>query len=490
MVKRESHKYRPAVPDVQEASMPGASRRTVLRAIGVAGLGSGVAYGLLSANLDPESDADGATAMRNDGGTTNAKTEPMKTAAQTETATTPEPASWRLESLGHSLLSSSMGGFAEGVVREDGRYAVVGTRFASSGSFLVDLSNPRSPRKIHHLPAGDAVYSVDMAFDPRDGLYYRTIQPAGASGVELVDYGFVNGTPRSPNVLAELDAGSTHNLCVHPEALLVYTVNYSDDPGTGGVDVFDVTDPHSPSKVGEAGPSGVVHDVVYDPGRKLLHCAYMGDPLDGYVILDASNPRRPTELGRFEYGKRKSYEEVELGEEAFGYCHYADFDPRRGLAVVGDERSYGAPGGKHVFDIGWREGSPKNPIPVGFTLSPNAQPMSSDANDDGEGDQLERFDWTGHNFDIVPREEATLLASGDWGEGTVLYDITDPTNPRPLDVRTTDKRQVENPGQHLEEFGSAPMTWSAVYNEKRGFVLSSDLFSGIHTFRIKPVGKA
>lgn len=466
--------------------MPELTRRSALVALGSTGVGSGALYRVFGGGSSGGPDEVDATPT----GTT-ARTGPKPNASNetpTRTVTsTPAPSTWRLEPLGHSLLSSSAGGYAEGVVRDDGRYAAIGTRFASSGSFLVDLRDSRSPRRVHHLPAGDAVYSVDVTFDPRDGLYYRTTQPAGATGVEVVDYGFGKGTPASPTVIGELDAGSTHNLFVHPEASLVYTVNYSDNPDAGGLDVFDVADPRSPRKLREVGPSGLVHDVVFDPARELLHCAYMGDPLDGYIILDASDPRAPTEIGRFEYSGHDSYDEADVGEEAFGNCHYADVDPRRGLAIVGDELSYGVPGGKHVFDIGWRDGSPKNPIPVGFTVSPNARLMQSDGDDDGEADQRERFDWTGHNFDVVPRGETTLLASGDWREGTVLYDITDPTNPHAIDVQKTDRKQASNPGQYLREFGEAPMAWSAAYNAEREFVLTSDLFSGVYTYRIEPV---
>src|SRR5699024_4610059 len=129
--------------------------------------------------------------------------------------------------------------------------------------------------------------------------------------------------------------------------------------------------PRTPRQHGSAGPSGQVHDVVYDAKRELLHSTYMGDRIDGYLVFDASDPLNPTEIGRFDYGKHLAYEDADVGEEAFGNAHYALPETRRDLVIVGDERSYGTPGGKHVFDIGWRDGSPENPIPVGFTVSPN-----------------------------------------------------------------------------------------------------------------------
>ena len=143
------------------------------------------------------------------------------------------------------------------------------------------------------------------------------------------------------------------------------------------MEVWDVTDPTTPTLHGEASPDGGLHDVVVDPVRDFAHLAYIGPKaeLDAYVILDTSDPWNPTEVGRFDYAGEPDYDEVDVGEEAFENCHYANYDPNRDLAVVGDELGFGNPGGKHVFDIGWGAGSPSDPQPIGFTLSPNAEPM-------------------------------------------------------------------------------------------------------------------
>ena len=463
--------------------MPGTSRRAVLKAVGVGGLVSGLAYGALSMNPPPADDERDANATR----TRPTATASASTASERETATrrateTPTPSTWQLEPLDHSLLSSSVGGFAEGVIHPDGRYGAVGTRFSGTGSYLLDLRDPGSPTVVHHLPADDGVRCLDVKFGPKEGLYCRSNHPAGDSGVQIVDYGFAEGTPKSPQVIGELNASGTHNLFVHPSAPVVYAVNYTED-AEAGIDVWDVSEPHSPRQRGTAGPPGAAHDVVYDPKRELLHCAYMGEVTDGYVILDASDPFEMAEIGRFEYAKQRSYADSEVGEEAFGNCHYALPDQRRDLVVVGDERSYGTPGGKHVFDIGWKDGSPENPIPVGFTDSPNAERMGSD----GGGDQTERFDWTGHQFDLVPLDGATLLVSGDWHEGTVLYDLTDPTDIHPIDAHPTDATAAPNPDADLQVFGDPPMAYSSAYNQKRGFAMTSDLFTGIYTYRIEGV---
>ncbi|WP_232423703.1 LVIVD repeat-containing protein [Haladaptatus paucihalophilus] len=246
---------------------------------------------------------------------------------------------------------------------------------------------------------------------------------------------------------------------------------------SNGFDVYDVSDPTSPRKLGEYGPQGAGHDINVDPERDLLCCAYQSGQFIGFIIYDVSDPRNPTEIGRFDYTKRKSYDEANVGEEAFGAAHHGHFDPRRDLLVLGDERPQGVPGGKHVFDIGWKNGSLKNPVPVGFTVSPNARRM--------EDEYAERFDWTGHHFDIVPKGEATLVASADWHEGVVVYDITDPTTPTPVDrYRTDDGVSDIRVNDEVSQLGKAPMAWKTEYNEERDFIVASDTFTGLYTFEL------
>jgi len=335
--------------------------------------------------------------------------------------------------MGHPLLSDPVGGFAEESIRSDGQYAVLGSFFGEGGSFLVDISNPRDPTEVHRLPSSAAVRNADVKFDRRDGLYYPSQEPntgdAEFAGVEIIDYGWGDGTLEDPEIVGTLDAGPTHNLFAHPEADVVYTTN-EEDPG--GIDVFDVSDPQDPTLVRKAGPKSDLHDMVVDPERDLMHCAFIDSEfLDGYVIMDVSDPTDPVEVGRFDYEGRPNYTEkrLENGEPGFENCHYANYDPERGLAYVGDEIGRGVPGGKHVFDIGWGDGSPSDPRHIGFTYSPNAKVMQ-------ETDEL--FDWTGHNFDVIPKGSNTMLVSGDCHEGpSSTTSATRRTRPRPTSTGPT-----------------------------------------------------
>lgn len=394
-----------------------------------------------------------------------------------------------LTKLGQSLLETGEsdddlpGEFAEVSVRGDGQYAVVGSFFGERGSFLVDISDPTDPTKLHRVPSGAKTRNADAKFDPRNGLYYRTQEknaPDGEFGVEIVDYGFDRGSPGDPEIVARIEAtDQTHNVFAHPDedVELLYAVNeYNDSPG---LEVWDVSDPANPRKVRNAGPLGGLHDVVVDPATDLMHCAYIhgedqGEPLEGYAILDASDPRRPEEVGRFDYAEHPDYTEV--GEEGFENCHYADYDPERDVAVVGDETGSGVPGGKHLFDIS----DPSDPRPVdgGFFVSPDAELMD---------ENTEAFDWTGHNFDVIPRSKSptgnTLLVSGDYHEGTVLYDIENPSDPRAVDEYETDD-MASDAADTVFPLGSPPMAWDGDYNSERGVAVTSDMVTGIYTFDV------
>jgi len=387
------------------------------------------------------------------------------------------------------MPSAQSGGFSEAVIRPDGRYAVVGTKWGTDGTYLVDISNPEAPRRVHHLPSSNGSPNMDVKAHYRNGLYYRTIErDDDPESFEIVDYGYRSGTPRNPQVISAVEGPDTHNLTPHPTAPVLYTVNYyGDEEETSGFDVYDVRNPADPRKLGEYGPEGYGHDITIDPERRLLYCAYQGGEYVGYVFFDVSDPQNPEEIGRFDYDEYPEYDEVDIGQPGYDSAHHSDYDPRRELLFLGDERIFNEPGGKHVLDVGWRDGSLSNPIPVGYTLSPNAKFMEEDPDGDGEEEFTQRLDWTGHHFDVIFYGDRTLLISADWHEGVVLYDVTDPTDPHPIDrYATIDGSQALTPNEGITDLGKPPMAWSAAYNPTRRLIVVSDVFTGFYTFKLTP----
>ena len=84
------------------------------------------------------------------------------------------------------------------------------------------------------------------------------------------------------------------------------------------------------------------------------------------------------------------------------------------------------------------------------------------------------MDWTGHNFDVFETEENTVVASGDYHEGVVVYDVSDPTDPTPVATYETDDR-ADEAGETPDFVGSAPMAWGGEYADVPSVVVASDV---------------
>lgn len=403
------------------------------------------------------------------------------TGVTTRTATAhppPSDADFELTILDHALLDPEAGEFAEASVRDDGEFVVVGSFFGTNGTTLVRLNTDGTiDSRAHRVESASKTRNADVKFDSRDGIYYRTQEknaPDGEFGVEVIDYGFSAGrTAEDPEIVARIEAaGETHNLLAHPDQStdLLYLVNeHHNDPG---LEIWDVSNPARPRKIRNAGPTGGLHDIEIDATKDLMHCAYIfgedpSAPIEGYVLLDVSNPRRPRELGRFDYAERDDYNSV--GTEGFENCHYADFIDDE-TVVVGDEVGSGIPGGKHVFDIS----DPDDITSMGFTHSPHAE---------HQGDE-ELFYWTGHNFDPVD-EGQHLLVSGDYHEGAVLYEIDGSGGFRAIDWEPTDDGADQRATEPIFlDRSDAPFVWDADYTAAKDVVVTCDMITGLWIFEI------
>ncbi|WP_394740045.1 LVIVD repeat-containing protein [Natronococcus roseus] len=432
-------------------------RRTLLQRIGIAGLttaalGTGTAAGRGS---------DGASSSTPD--QANARTR------------------GRTDLLGHTLPEGEKPRYTFGTTSPDGMWGGVSS-FPSSNSgsdsnvvaTLYDLSDLEHPTVAHELEWPVESYrSNHMRFDgTRDGLYYVTherdddeLEPLGMS---VVDFGWGEGTPEEPEVLATLETPNTgsHTNAEHPEETVVYMIDKADSEP--GVIPVDVDDPREPERREAVGPDGYCHALEVDPIRDVLHCAYIGGDFVGYVILDISeDPLHPEEIGRFDYDDHPDYTEV--GEPGFEDCHQAHFDPDRDIAIVGDELFGELPGGKHVFDIGWGEGSLEDPRPISHFYSPDAREQDVGV-------------WTTHFHDILRDGDETLLVDGGYSQGFWVANITDPCNPVATERFATDCELERADTRHSP--GTAPYNWSAVWNDEREFAFSSDTLTGAYTFSV------
>ncbi|NKE37552.1 regulatory P domain-containing protein [Natronococcus sp. JC468] len=387
----------------------------------------------------------------------------------------------RTDLLGHTLPEGEKPRYTFGTTSPDGMWGGVSS-FPSSNSgsdsnvvaTLYDLSDLENPTVAHELEWPVENYrSNHMRFDgTRDGLYYVTherdendLDPLGMS---VVDFGWGDGTPNEPEVLATVETPNTgsHTNAEHLEDTVIYMIDKAgSEPGVIPVDVDDPTDPDRREAVG---PDGYCHALEVDPIRDVLHCAYIGGDFVGYVILDISeDPLDPEEIGRFDYADQPDYTEV--GEPGFESCHQAHFDPDRDIAIVGDEVFGELPGGKHVFDIGWGEGSLADPQPISHFYSPDAREQDVGI-------------WTTHFHDILQDGDETLLVDGGYSQGFWVANITDPENPVATERFATDLELEQGDTRHSP--GTAPYNWSAVWNDEREFAFSSDTITGAYTFSV------
>ena len=140
-----------------------------------------------------------------------------------------------------------------GQVVVDGHVAYIAHMKAPDGTTLVDVSDPKSPRRL-------------AGVDVPPGTHSHKVR--AANGIMLA------------------------NREAHPHR--------SDGDVTGGLVIFDVSDPSRPREINfwRSGGGGV-HRFTFD-GR----FAYLSPEMDGYVgnivlILDLADPTRPQEVGRW-----------------------------------------------------------------------------------------------------------------------------------------------------------------------------------------------
>lgn len=133
-----------------------------------------------------------------------------------------------------------------------------------------------------------------------DVLYVAHFGPSG-KGTSILDI----SDPTAPAVIRQWDApvGShTHKVQIADGLLLVnHELFRSEGPAPVGMALYDLEDPREPRKVGffDTGGRGV-HRIVYEGGD----LAYISATPPGYsgriwMIVDVSDPARPTEVGRW-----------------------------------------------------------------------------------------------------------------------------------------------------------------------------------------------
>ncbi len=364
-------------------------------------------------------------------------------------------------------------------------YAYIGTwgaasnypaRCPATGVRIVDLADPGNPTLVGAIAtipgtSQEDIYVAHVATPYFTGDLLATgIQACNRAsdvqrGVDLWDV----TDPRAPQHLAfwasgpagsSAQGGHEIDLVVRDDRVyLGVAVPYAENfEGRGDFRLVEVTDPRNPTQISSwgatidggltpaAGQTFFGHSVRFNAAGTVAIVSYWDA---GALLLDLTDPARPTLIGRTPYPP---------GVVA---NHSAWFTAGESLILTGDE--YAGPqggrwGGLRVWDIR----DPAAPTQIGQFSTPNA----------AAGRPGGAFQYTIHN----PIVRGTTAYLSWYGDGVQVLDIADPTAPREIGSFV--------PPPAADPYGYFPtsaMVWG-VYSEG-DLVLLSDINGGLYVLR-------
>lgn len=163
-------------------------------------------------------------------------------------------------------------------------YALVGT---NTGLSIVDITNPESPTLLFEVPS---VTNFWREVKTWEGFAYMTTEGDNA-GLTVID---LNSLPNSIDYQVYTGDGAINNQLSTIHALHIDNAKcylYGSNIGVGGMLILDLTDPWSPTYLGQY-DNYYVHDgIVYGD------TAWAGNIYDGFfTVIDVSDPANPIEL--------------------------------------------------------------------------------------------------------------------------------------------------------------------------------------------------
>jgi hypothetical protein len=359
-----------------------------------------------------------------------------------------------------------------------------------------DLSNPREP--VHVSTFADGAAEPDLAGTWTEKVIVERFRGRDLAAVSMQHcrtdgfggWGLYDVTdPANPERLALVPSAAqgSHEIWLETRGnrAFVYTAVIlselldspdGETPGEPDFQIWDVTDPQEPTKIGEWGAwaelsvepvfvddNGVtrvnfVHSVIGAVSGP-QHRAYLSYWDLGTVILDVTDPANPELIGRTEFADREE-----------GNAHSAWLARGGNLLVQTDEDFDPAPhdvletawGYARFFDIS----DPGSPQPVGtFEL-----------------DSTRQFPPPAPGFYTVhdPKVRGRHLFLSYYAEGVVVLDISDPGEARQIAQFVPDP--APDPRGFFFPDESFPNVWGVDLAEN--YAVASDINSGLWVFRL------
>lgn len=394
----------------------------------------------------------------------------------------------RLERLGTHPID----GVTEVVTQDQYAYVAVNggdkeTAVNAGGVAVVDWTKPTEPRTVYSRTFGAPLTPdapSDLQFQTLDvkvaGDVMGVANDGNPGGVALFDV----SDPEQPEHVSFYDVStedrpfaSVHNFFIDGEYAYIGvgapTVIDSDDDGQPdqvrpfgetGVDIVDVSDPTTPTRVSTWELKDFPGPAFAKAGVNGFHDLYVQDGLAyvcfwdaGIVALDVSDPSAPELAAHFGESPdaTKEIRFFEIGEEDFeayaeetgllarlltlpGNAHYVQPSPDGTYVYVGME-AFGSrePGGIDVWDVSELGKLFAGPHRVGRIAPPDIEVSKADqeyldANPvlDAGDPRARNLLRTSHNFDVTDDRLYTSWYAG----GVRVFDITDPSAPTEIGV--------------------------------------------------------
>jgi hypothetical protein len=331
------------------------------------------------------------------------------------------------------------------------------------GLAIVDISDPRNPRRVGTLECGGGGH--DIALNPDATIAYLAADDSlnecgDGSGTAIID---IRDKTR-PQVLSSLttDVGS-HTVTVDGHVLS------SNNYASAEVLLFDVSDPRSPKPLATTetpGPSAF-HDSFFDhrPDGKVLLYGASGE---GHDVFDVTDPAKPAHLQR-------------ITDPEVSFSHQLEPNHKRDVLIASDEWM----GGGTAFACGQVPGSaPATAVPGPGAATDLGAYSFYRANADGTfagvgpGEKLGTFNipfevgqqsgCTSHVFWQAP--DANRMLGAWYVRGVRLIDFEDPAAAKQIAWFEPDGADI----------------WAA--KPHRGLIFTGDLARGMDVLRYTGVG--
>lgn len=301
-----------------------------------------------------------------------------------------------------------------GDIWAEGNLVFVARRGA--GLDIVDVSDRTDPVVLANIDPGE-----NQDVKAKGNLVYLSNESGNGVACYIIDV----SDPESPSIVGEVAhprAGSAHNVFIDGTTLYLAS-NSSHD-----IEIFDVSDPSSPAWLSSiTAPTGRVHDMTVIDGR--CYGAFLGG---GFTIHDVDDPANPVPVGDHDY------------PDAFTHNVWPTADGQ--YLCTTDE----VPGGHlRIFDIS----IPSAIVQVGSWQTPSGGPSSSII----------------HN--VLVRGDLAYLAY--YEDGLRVLDVSDPTDP--VAVAWYDTSPGDPTGDFAGAWGAFPFADDTYVSDLQGGLFVVDV---------------